>query len=178
MTEPTLAEWLLEQIADDESRYGDSRTVPNPSEQIVCPCGEKGFLTSWGSRLEISHSRGWVPPEIRAGWVMGDGHSITQTHVLEGAEAAAVRAAWPLAESSARVLAECEARRRIIEIHADGRAELRYPGDDLDDEFAGMPAWCVRCEVDHQGERWPCETLRLLAAPYADRPGFREEWRP
>jgi hypothetical protein len=76
-----------------------------------------------------------------------------------------------------RVLAECAAKRAIIELHADGRADLRYPGDDLDDEIAGMPAYCVRCEVDHQGERWPCETLRLLAAPYADRPGFLEEWR-
>lgn len=24
----------------------------------------------------------------------------------------------------------------------------------------------------------PCPTLRLLALPYADRPGYREEWRP
>jgi hypothetical protein len=24
----------------------------------------------------------------------------------------------------------------------------------------------------------PCPTLRLLALPYADRPGYRDEWRP
>jgi hypothetical protein len=28
------------------------------------------------------------------------------------------------------------------------------------------------------GADWPCLTLRLLALPYADRPGYREEWRP
>ncbi|MFR0354157.1 DUF6221 family protein [Streptomyces sediminimaris] len=27
-------------------------------------------------------------------------------------------------------------------------------------------------------QRFPCRTLRLVAAPYAGRPGYREEWRP
>lgn len=48
----------------------------------------------------------------------------------------------------ARVLAECEAKRRILELHRDLV--------DLDDRA----------------------TLRYLALPYADREGYREEWRP
>ena len=26
--------------------------------------------------------------------------------------------------------------------------------------------------------RWPCSTVRLLALPHADRPGYDEAWRP
>jgi hypothetical protein len=37
---------------------------------------------------------------------------------------------------------------------------------------------CAACDVEMQ----PCDhrddTLRLLATAYADRPGYREEWRP
>jgi hypothetical protein len=53
----------------------------------------------------------------------------------------------------ARVLAECDAKRRIIELQ---RNDLR---DDPQD-------W----EAD--------EVLRLLALPYADHPDYRAEWRP
>jgi hypothetical protein len=28
------------------------------------------------------------------------------------------------------------------------------------------------------GVWYPCPTVRLLAQPYADRPGYRDEWRP
>ncbi len=60
---------------------------------------------------------------------------------------------------ASRVLAECEAKRRIVEAH------------DLNEERLD-----IECgEVEHN---WPCLTLKLLALPYADRPGYREEWRP
>ena len=52
----------------------------------------------------------------------------------------------------ARVLREIEAKRRIV----DRYEWLREHGD------TGGTAW----------------VLPLLALPYADRPGFREEWRP
>ena len=51
----------------------------------------------------------------------------------------------------ARVLAECEAKRRIVE-HCDFDHLARSPGDPY--------------------------VLRLLALPYADHPDYREEWRP
>lgn len=59
----------------------------------------------------------------------------------------------------ARVLAECEAKRSIVKLH--------YPLDDDPEPF------CWNCDE----ERWPCGTMVALASPYADRPGFREEWR-
>lgn len=55
-----------------------------------------------------------------------------------------------------RVLAECEAKRRIID---------RYENTTFDD-------WA---EPDREYERW---ILPLLALPYADHPDYEEPWRP
>lgn len=56
-----------------------------------------------------------------------------------------------------RVLAECDAKQRIIEAASAYSPELEH-GDN--------------------GEWAFDQTLRLLALPYADRPGYRDEWRP
>lgn len=81
----------------------------------------------------------------------------------------------------ARVLAECEAKRQIVELHAS-------TGDKWE-------AACVVCAVevadyasDGQGGEsydprlshaaWPCATLRHLAAVYSDHSDYRDEWRP
>jgi hypothetical protein len=61
--------------------------------------------------------------------------------------------------SGSRVLAECEAKRRIVELHPTGDHDC--PGIDWRDEP-------VR----------DCPTLRALALPYAGHPAWREEWRP
>lgn len=72
----------------------------------------------------------------------------------------------------ARVLREIDATRRIVEIH-------RVVGFE-DEDMTDLGSGCSECGYSAEyGDRggW-CETLRLLAAPYADRPGFRKEWRP
>lgn len=56
----------------------------------------------------------------------------------------------------ARVLREVEAKRRLIGAHPE-----------LD-----------RCTACAAGESGRCPNLRLLALPYSDRPGYREEWKP
>jgi len=60
----------------------------------------------------------------------------------------------PVIASRARVLAECEAKRRLVDgyLHLVSDPELR------------MQAWTF--------------ALRCLALPYADHPDYREEWRP
>lgn len=63
---------------------------------------------------------------------------------------------------AARVLREIEAKRRILAAH---EREPMPKGDSAD---------CAQC----WGAVWPCSTLRLLALPFADRPGFQESWRP
>lgn len=74
-----------------------------------------------------------------------------------------------------RVLAEVAARRRIVEMHTPkGRTGLHL------------------CPVCVSWEMWlsqepggalplddaPCDTLRLLALPYAEHPDYRQEWKP
>lgn len=65
----------------------------------------------------------------------------------------------------ARVMAEVEAKRRIVEIHREG---------DPDKDWR----FCEQCSEDERLEPFPCATVRLLALPYADHPDCREEWRP
>jgi hypothetical protein len=57
-----------------------------------------------------------------------------------------------------RVLADVDAKRRIIDVHVDQRE-------------------CERCAW-FDDEHYPCETLQLLGLPYADRAGYDESWRP
>ncbi len=64
-----------------------------------------------------------------------------------------------LSVSPARVLAECEAKRRIVELLAE---DWRISREKLPPGLA-----------DHE----PL-LLRLLALPYTDHPDYREEWRP
>ncbi|MGW4603753.1 DUF6221 family protein [Streptomyces sp. NPDC004532] len=59
----------------------------------------------------------------------------------------------------ARVLRETDAKRQIIAEHDVCSRKL---GESMD---------CQSLE-------FPCTTLRLLAVPYADRPGYRDDWRP
>jgi hypothetical protein len=68
----------------------------------------------------------------------------------------------------ARVLAEVQAKRRIIELH-EGEQMTTRDGDG--EEWEDL--LCGRC-LQH----FPCTTLELLALPYADAPGYRAEWAP
>lgn len=64
----------------------------------------------------------------------------------------------------ARIHAEIAAKRAIIDRH--------NPGHGL---------YCAECRLDgnpHLMARWPCWYMRVLALPYADHPGYRQEWRP
>lgn len=75
----------------------------------------------------------------------------------------------------ARVLAEVDAKRRIVKLH--GRATLRAGGGA---QYYATATVCRSCEPNHQfpEQSWPCPTLRLLALPYAGHEAYREEWRP
>ena len=78
-----------------------------------------------------------------------------------------------------RVLAECEAKRRIVEIHVVGDPDEWAP-----EQWAcRLCQWDEDCDSpkqDHQygAGRFPCATLRTLAAIYADHPDYDESWRP
>lgn len=63
----------------------------------------------------------------------------------------------------ARVLREVEAKRAIVALHGDYDTD---PCLKLDDSAAWDPAL-----------REPCDTLKLLAAPYANHLDFKQAWR-
>jgi hypothetical protein len=63
-----------------------------------------------------------------------------------------------------RVLADCEAKLRIVE-------ELHKPVGEM--PFGTDHPVCAACH-----HLLPCSTLMMLALPYADHPDYRQEWRP
>jgi hypothetical protein len=72
------------------------------------------------------------------------------------------------------LLADCDAKRRIVD-------DYRWYTEP--DEY-GPPRWSDNSPADQEyelaGGRFVGlrTAVRLLALPYADHPGYREEWRP
>lgn len=66
----------------------------------------------------------------------------------------------------ARVLAEVEAKRKIMQAHAP-------------QHFGAGHVVCTVCEAPFIGERddWPCDTLRFLALPYRGHEDYQDAWR-
>lgn len=73
-------------------------------------------------------------------------------------------AAFLVSMHPARVMAECETKRKLLHEHR----EMQERGNPV----------CARCDDDGFGVAWPCLTTRLIALVYADHPDYREEWRP
>jgi len=65
--------------------------------------------------------------------------------------------------TDARLVAEVEAKRRIVELHAQ---KLEIEGCDV-----------CHADLHVTPMAYPCTTLELLALPYADHPDFDSEWR-
>lgn len=64
-----------------------------------------------------------------------------------------------------RVLAECEAKRRIVDIHRRGTCST------------GPADWCEGCGGEYgEGDPWPCTTLRAGASVYRDHPDYDPAW--
>lgn len=74
----------------------------------------------------------------------------------------AVTRAEPV-QDPARVLREIDAKRELVKLHCDGAHHQCRTGEHND----GYAKWVAECT-----------TLRLLALPYADRPGYQDSWRP
>jgi hypothetical protein len=73
------------------------------------------------------------------------------------------------------LLAECEAKRRIIEEHAP---VISYPALVCPHGEVMRPEGPLVCDMCGQtGGSYSCATLAYLAAVYADHPDYREEWR-
>jgi phage-related protein len=125
----TLADFLLARIEEDE------RSVDVPDWH----CTDSARGEGWGSR--------------------GDECPICGRYMFDGTESA-TEDAWEMhmADAHGRVLAECEAKRKIVEAWPDTFG--LWSADQAD---------AARAMKD--------VALRALAMPYADHPDWREEWR-
>lgn len=70
-----------------------------------------------------------------------------------------------------RVLAECAAKRAILGLHGPVKDDGWLSGSAHD------YLWCGSCgSIDDSPEPHPCDTLKALAAIYADHPDYQQEW--
>lgn len=81
----------------------------------------------------------------------------------------------------ARVLREIDAKRQVLAgyvLSVQAADDLAALGQRL--RASGKDALMTELEQESTVHRRDalCGVLRLLAAPYSDRPGYREEWRP
>jgi hypothetical protein len=79
--------------------------------------------------------------------------------------------------TKARMLAECKAKLRIVELHTP--FHVRTKNDGLNWDYQG----CGVCyEPDgwqaSDGSWWPCPTLKALGEPDADHPDYDPTWKP
>jgi hypothetical protein len=134
--------------------------------------------TTWTADTHTDKPAGHTDEEYHVGIVL-DGRTVIAQCGEEGFDNGAARATHIARHDPARVLREVAAKKAIMARHcvdedaADPR--FRHPKPRIP---------CRGCGWDDQQGTWAtynindCPELRDLAAVYADRPGYREEWRP
>lgn len=140
----TLTEFLLARIAEDE----EAARVASPS-----PWSYPGIESVAGGTLYDATRR--IVDVVYEHPADHDGTIIR--HLLE--PEADANGAHIARHDPARVLAECEAKRRVVNMWADPFGQ-----------WSAAQADAARAQKDL--------TLRLLALPYADHPDYDEKWRP
>jgi hypothetical protein len=153
-----LVRWLGEQLGEDEriaraAAHLRSGTTADGERWHVSGSHADDGGTYW-SVTTASPDLDRIPAVEMVGSGMSGGGAHTE-------EVAAHITEW----DPARVLREIDAKRQIAEQHRPvgyGNVCLSY----------------CHTRTPSEPQTWPCLTLRLLALPYAGRPGYREEWRP
>lgn len=131
----TLAEFLLARIAEDEE------VANRAAAEHAAP---------WGVSVDRTAPEGWEHLRVV---VCEDGLGDVTDRIYPELADHIVR------HDPARVLAECEAKRRIVERYQD---RTKYQ--------------TVVADAQSAAEEYEDYVLPLLALPYADHPEFREEW--
>lgn len=95
---------------------------------------------------------------------------------VEGLEGGELRARHIARHDPATMLADLAAKRRIVEEHRTEEACSYHP------KTSEYPFGCTTCHRDPEcgyvmALGW-CDTLRLLAQPYANRDGYDPAWAP
>jgi len=147
----TLTEFLAARIAEDEAAARATEHEDGPQTLTWRSAGARHHRFDNGRResYQAVYCGGW------------DRILVARDDVRGGPVAAHIARHDP-----ARVLAECEAKRRRVEWAATNLDEDAIAGDWSD---RGMDA-TVASDI----AEW---LLKVEALPYADRPGFQEAWR-
>jgi hypothetical protein len=139
----TLTDFLLARIAEDEEVARGASAYPWQAAWVADPDG-----AVWAANMAR-------PDRCNEGHDVNVPNFCDDTPVTEGIDTdfTPIEAAAHIASHDpARVLTECEAKRRIVEACAEVLA--------------------------YDAEALPQDVLRCLALPYADHPDYREEWKP
>lgn len=156
----TLTDFLLARITEDEAVARGATPGAWHADELYATVTADPYVSA---RAAYDHGMGrdcWVIPESMDSGV-GD-HNLA--HIAK--------------HHPARVLAECEAKRQIVELNRPQYAVLYRESERL--LASAFDQEKMRAEAA-SGPIWPTPkseaTLLALAAVYADHPDFREEWR-
>jgi hypothetical protein len=154
----TLIEFLLARIAEDEAI-------------AKAAVGKAAFQRQTGHwKFDHVQDKYGVIPLVFA---LADAGGKTQVARLDEAWDSEERGTYIARFDPARALAECDAKRRLINIHATTNYHGGPDACDMCTEWDDYPY-----KVQEGIDKFPCDTLRALALPYADHPDYRQEWRP
>ncbi len=161
MTTP-LSDFLLARIAEDEALARDAAVYSDYQlRQFVDGTGKWGSGRGGPRQTQIVAGPFYV---YMSNFAKAKRLDQVASHVAQ--------------HDPARVLAECEAKRRLVtEVHFDRLAESHADDDEYDVPWIPECASCS-CFSDCVVYLENCTTLQLLALPYADHDDYREEWRP
>ena len=173
-----IIDFLLARISEDEEAaraatcgpwerctfYGykvvtNSRTFKDPEHEAVA---QRGGYTRNQTIGHVNPSEDHRPIRVRA--------------VIESANGA--NTDFIVRWDPARVLAECKAKRALVDLHQP----IPYLGFDKygrPRDGASQSYFCAVCQ-DNDGRiigRYPCDEVKILASIYSDQPDFQEDWK-
>lgn len=155
-----LIAFLNARLDEDESGAKALASKPWKAEPVVYGRPEDG----WGE------PNTWEIETV-------DGQTIVHHQTHEGGGIYEEEVAAHIARHDpARVLREVAAKRAILAVHVPERRRVWIQNEDGGTNFGDLV--CVTCYRPQVNEGtnpwWPCTTVRILAAVYAD---YRDEWR-
>lgn len=135
---------------------------------------ERRILDGWDSDGRARVATMWTGPET--GWTTVASDHRDDRWVADGREvtdARHVRILWDPAQE----LADVEATRRILDLHQP-TSHPDHPGAIVCEHCNDLCHSETGLMCDSPDAPYPCLTVRLLAWPFAERPGYRQEWAP
>lgn len=166
-----LVEFLRARLDAEEAKARAALAV-----RVSVDAGPVDVSTGSPSHVQVEAIERWSAPPVDG--AIGEyeapvrmPHGTIRVSVTADSPSARACAAHIARHDPARVLAEVDAKRRLIDLHPHSVWPTRKGPGHL---------YCGTCHEEDGvigGDGHHCLTLRLLALPYADHADYREEWR-